>query len=73
MADKDGYEYGIAWTDPKKWTDGSNPHREGMTREEAVTWLREWEDDIRTEGAQFKPDLFAVIRRPMGAWEGYDV
>lgn len=55
------YEYGI-WLNG---TDTSDLHRTGMTKDEAETWLREWEE----MAPDAKPHLFSICRRPMGEWE----
>ena len=52
------YEYGIAYRD-----DLSDPHRAGMTEDEARTWVA----DFAELGGM--PGMFTVIRRPLGEWE----
>jgi hypothetical protein len=52
------YEYGI-----QQLKRPEEPHRAGMTRDEAEGWLADWLND----GG--KQDVFRVIRRTLGPWE----
>lgn len=54
------FEYGIH---RRKATAEDGPWREGMTREEAETWLDEW---VEMGG---NPDTFEIIRRERGPWK----
>ena len=52
------YEYGILYDRHR-----DNPHRVGMTEEEAYQWIGEW---VEMGG---KRETFSVIRRTLGQWE----
>lgn len=54
----DRYEYGIALKG-----DTTDPHRTGMTKDEADHWMREW---VQMSG---RSNMFEIIRRPVGEWE----
>lgn len=56
MADQE-FEYGIGCDRYPE------PHRKGMTSEEAVEWLNEWIEEVG------RSEPFFLIRRPVGAWE----
>lgn len=63
------YEYGIGFyrSDPNgPVEDEQGPHRTGMTYDEAVEWIEEWQN----YGA--RKDAFYIIRRPKGDWEAFD-
>lgn len=62
------YEYGIGRTDTPLDDENVNPHRRGMTEEEATKWVREWEEEIFPNA---RPGIFKVIKRLIGEWE-YD-
>lgn len=57
----DEYEYGVWFIGVDEGQD--SPHREGYTREQAESWIQEWEEMGGKKG------IFKVIRRPLGAWE----
>ena len=56
------YEYGI-WF---HGTETSDLHRSGMSEEEAIEWLREWNEEVAPEA---RPNIFSICRRPRGEWE----
>lgn len=58
------FEYGINRAGDDL-SDVHGPHRANMTREEAETWLREWEE------MGGRREVFALIRRPIGVWERF--
>lgn len=55
------YEYGIFWKQIE-----ANPHRDGLTEEEAREWVESWLDDGGAE------DTFIIVKRALGPWEVVD-
>lgn len=58
----ENYEYAIALNGG----DYSEPHRSGMTQEEAEKWMAEW---MQMSGRRLP---FEIIRRPVGEWEAVE-
>jgi hypothetical protein len=56
------YEYGIGCVHYSFQTTDA-VHRFGLTKEDAIQWLKEWVDD----GGN--PSTFFIIRRPVTKWE----
>ena len=54
------YEYGVRYRDEEE------PHRTGMTEDEAYQWIAEWRED----GGAY--DAFNVIKRTHGPWVSDD-
>ena len=59
--DEDMYEWGIDQTSWPLEEDG--PHRDGMTEQEARSWIEQ------AEAGGIKPGSFTLIRRPIAQWE----